>query len=207
MKKRILAIALCGLMLCGCGEREGVVSDSMLEYISSATEYDSGMWYQVNTIPFDKIAYNDSEFSLVDFSFYEAESNYKYFLYASITFDVSNLTDSEIYWLHDERELTIDSVFFSDDANAMSTETMFQSDSWVSDGKLYYIYYLDDYGKYSFSDARFFLRISVQQDETYESDGGNELNKSDTYEWSGMKADDEDCKAEFRDISEIPQEE
>ena len=136
------------------------------------------------------IEYNGSTFELTGIDMYESysEETYSYFLYAVVSFDVSNLTDAEVHWLQKEDTM----AYMLYDENRAEDEYDFThmaelGSLYLTDThELFYVFTPSYFTAYrdSFAGAYCSFSINVQQEETYVYDKDTDLNKEYRYAYS-----------------------
>lgn len=188
--RKFVVLLLCIFTLTGCGSTvapsESASTSTSAE--SSTTtdssensddsiiyESESGFSKSVQVIPYDNLAYNDKTFTLKSVDFYrmQSKSGFGYFPFVVIQFDLSNLSDSDIYWMMQEtdtlglRTFGVD-VYLTSDQNVIDSKNMKRLYATYDTESAVYIYYLPKEYKYDFSDLELSISISIEQDETYD---------------------------------------
>lgn len=181
MKRLVTMFLIFCLFLCGCSSATSnppnKKTDSSGNDIRSSL---SGIETIVNIFPCP-VQYNDSIFYLESVDFYESysEDSFSYFLYCIVTFDVSNLTDSEIHWLTTE-DINVSVSYNSADegydfVNMPKIGVLHIPDTQ----KLVYSFAPSNFSSYrhSFAKKDIVLLAKVQQEEMYEIKEGLKANK------------------------------
>lgn len=143
-----------------------------------------GDTYYMETLP-RKIIYDDKEFTLKSITFYEEKVDHAYFLLALVDFDVSSLTEDDVYWMQKDNDLYV-TVSIDDEENEFDDkELTFLQKVWLSDGTYRYVFRMQDNYRYSLCGKVSNLAVYVTQGGKYEHENMDgemeELDKKDTY--------------------------
>lgn len=213
MKKLCAYMACVALIVSACGStssqthQTSIITDSDGNTVQSN---DMGDSYFIDQLPYNKVDYNGSYFSVTDISFYQAydDDDYSYHLYVTIECDTNSLTDSERHWLLSGDNM-LDTVFqtsvnIKSEKNGLDSEDLSRALYWSDETHIKQMYYLRNPQKYDFSDADPRITVDVLQDDTYETTGSNgdshTFHKRKTYYWTF------DDGIQLKDASEMPQE-
>ncbi|MCI9271800.1 MAG: hypothetical protein HFH11_11775 [Dorea sp.] len=180
MKKKLMAILL-GLTI------------SVFTVACSNDSLDRGEKETFDELP-GEMKLNGSTLSLEDISIYQSENNYEWYVYATLSVDISNLSEEEKHWLdkdNDEvhgvdRILNPKIYLTCEDNNIDFDDMMDYGYSDVGNYRVYFFGKLDTY-KNNFDHSEATVSIGIKQDETYKTknkDGDElELNKNNEYKY------------------------
>lgn len=189
MKKKSLLLFICtALCICGCRTKEYSVVPFTEEDGTRVEQDDRGDTYYLESLP-RTIVYDDKEIILNSISFYEDKVDHAYAFYALVDFDMSNLTDDDIYWMQEDGDLDV-SIHITDEENEFDFKDFsFLRKIHLSDGTYRFAFTLRDKYRYSLSNKSCSLIVYMTQGGKYEykSDDGevSELDKCDTYYYFG----------------------
>ena len=154
-----------------------------------------------------KMIINDSSISLVDVNIYQAESNYEWYVYATLSLDISTLDESERHWLDKDASETLDSdktlnsnIYMTCEDNGLDFDRMINYG--FSDVGNYRVYFFGDLNTYknNFDDSEATVSIEIKQDDLYktQTEDGEEisLNKINNYTYY--------VDENIQDVNEMP---
>lgn len=180
----LIAITLTG---CSAGENNSEVSTEADG--TKVTIDERGIDKSVNSIPYDKIYWNEEVMSLESIDIYQekSDSGHGYFPYVVVRIDTTSMSEDGLYWMMKDQEgfgiKTFDEdVYLTSEKNEINHERMSLLYGWYDNNEIVSIYWLSDEYRYDFLDAELSVCINIEQDETYEYEDG-ELQKSNTYTW------------------------
>lgn len=210
--KNVMPIIITILIMCACGS----ASKPAITYETDSdgtriTHSDSGDSYSLESIPYNKLDYNGTFFTLRDVRFYQTynASSYSYDLFATVEMDISALTDAEAHWLLEDKGAalagnTLDTaIYAASEKNGLDDKRLTRV-YYVRDASiLKQMFYLMSSQKHDLSDLDPSLSIYIKQDATYEykSEDGktSKLKQTKTYYWFPDSV-------EVIDASEMPEE-
>ena len=163
MKKKILVVLLAtmiALSLTAC----------------SNTSVERGEKKTFDELP-GEMKLNDSTLLLEDVSFYHTRNDYEWYVYATISIDISSLDEEEKHWLDKDASEIYDSdktvnanVYLTCEDNNLDFDDMMSFGySDVGDYRVYFFGSLDTY-KNSFDNSKVTASINIKQDDTYKSE-------------------------------------
>lgn len=123
-------------------------------------------------LPYNEVVWDDRTFSIKDARLYQEKVGHGYMLYAVIDYDMTSLSEDDIYWLTDAGTIRppFDSnAYVTSEKNNLKTSSMRTLHRSLKDGILSYMYYsgIDEY-QYDFSDARVSLCTLVEQKDGFD---------------------------------------
>lgn len=194
-KKFYLFILLFTIIISGCSR--------------NSSEYPStGINMTLKDLPSD-MKLNDSKLTLKDISLYQSYYNYEWYVYATITLDISDLTEQEKHWIDKDATETFDSdKIINPDIYLTCEDNLIDSDSMakygyadIDDCRIFFFGKSTTY-KNDFKNSEINASISIQQDETYKS------TSKDGKEYSLNKYNDYSYKMKdiVKDINVMPKE-
>lgn len=191
MKKKLimaLLIVCVSSYIFGCHTKEYSVVPFTEEDGTRVEQGESGDTYFLKSLP-RTIAYDDKEIVLNNISFYEDKTEHAYVLYALVDFDMSNLTDDDIYWMQEDGDLDV-TIYMDDEDNEFDNESLsFLRKVHLTDGTYRFAFWLGDSYRYSLSGKTCDLCVYINQGGKFEykNDDGEirELDKRDTYYYFG----------------------
>lgn len=166
MKKRIVALLLCGLLaVSGCGTTTTQTSTS--DYLQNVS---------VTSLPYPEMRYNDAVISVKDISLFQgySEESYRYNPYVIVTLDISNLSEQQITHMTtadisrnslDLYDVSVD-VDYDSESNNISFSTMPLINHYIDGSDYVWIFY--DYtvkARNDFSDMEPIISVKIIQDE------------------------------------------
>ena len=122
-KKLLIASLLIGLSLSIYGCSNTYMSDKETEADGTSVEHnDSGDIYCIEGLP-RNLVYDNKEITVKSITFYEDKVDHAYSLYALVDFDMSGLTEDDIYWLGKDNDLDV-IVYVDDEENEFDNERL-----------------------------------------------------------------------------------
>lgn len=194
--KNLILIVITIVILCAC--ESASKSEPTYETDSDGvniTHFDSGDSYVLKSIPYGKLDYNGSLFTLSNVQFYQIynASAYSYELFAIVEMNLNTLTDAEVHWLLEDKGMAMagnvldTSISVSSEKNGLDGEKLTRVYYALDGSNLKQMFYLMPGQKYEISDLEPSLSIYIKQDSTYEhkSDDGttSNLKQTKTYYW------------------------
>lgn len=203
----VLVMLLTVLLLVGCTHGETKEADG-----TSVYEGKGGVTKVLNSIPYKKINYNNEEFSLMSVDIYQAESasEYGYFPYVVMRYDISSMSEKGIHWMFKERLGSFDATFdpsirITNEKNGISKDYMSRLYCWYDNDEIIDIYHLPNKEcKNDFSDTELSIEIDIMQDDTY-MDNGVERQKINKYLLYVNNDMDRSIKVPILHESEMPE--
>ncbi len=205
MKKilKIIMALMCCIALVGCGENraESMQKEVQKKQIDvgdgAKISYESEGRTDVNVdkIPYEKIKYNDEEFSLKSVKLFSerSESGHGYIPFVLVQYDLNSLTEDSLYWItkdfdSDELLKTLGThIYISSKNNNLTHERMEKTAQKNDSGIITYVFALKEEYKNDFLDMEISLHTDVEQDEKYKHKNSNgeisEINKTISYTW------------------------
>lgn len=192
MKKFFIIFACVILLLTGCGD-----SSSEKRYKddngNTITETDSTKTIYLKSLP-SELQFNNTSIQYIALDMYQdnSYSGHGYNIYATLTIDVSNLSDDELYWLDKDTEYISDKTlqvkcYITDEHNDLDFESMSPISVVVDGKKRTYTFMLINEFKNDFTNASLSGYVNLMQDETYKqkSDSGLplEINRVFNYQY------------------------
>lgn len=192
MKKRwIIFFLLFVFTLTGCGNEYEEEEEKTTEQDGTVvTKSESGVEKRVNSIPYDGMNYNDSTLGIKSVELCQMQYDDGYMPYVIVQFDISKLSEEDIYWLfeNDEKDFDIN-VYIDSEKNRIDFQNMDILYLGKDSNKTIFIFTLYDYYKFDISDMEVTVCVDLLQNEkfTYENkDTGevSDLRKENSYDWS-----------------------
>ena len=164
MKKRIIALLLCGTFICltGCDENSPEPEEPE----------ENGKYETITEIPYDRLEYDGENFSIDYVGFFELESDSGYGCIpcSIIHFDFSSLSDDAFYWLTKDTQaiqhLSTLQVhpYITNEENGLDSETMDLVDFSIDNE--------NKTGAYFFGIDKEFKNSDIEQYDMYTCDFG-----------------------------------
>ena len=197
--KRLIAILLVCIMLCGCNrdipDNLKSAGDAPITPTHKPTEIppivttDTGTRYTIKELPFE-CPYNDTSFTLKEVQYYTEKPSKNYALYVVLVFDVKDVSEDDMDWFADDlsypsdstdrlmmglKESDITSVWLTNEDNEIKSDRMTGLGKlYYTDTKEYYCIYMadawDEY-RYPFDNCHLDITVSTKQKEKYELNG------------------------------------
>ncbi len=190
MKKKLLITSLLialSLSIYGCSNT--YMSDKETEADGTSVYHkESGDLYYIETLP-RNIVYDGKEVTVKSINFYEDKENHAYSFYALVDFDMSDLTDDDIYWMEKDNDLEV-SVYVDDEDNEFDNERLsLLCKVRLSDSTYRFAFQMGGSYRYSLCGKNCNLMIDMTQGGKYKyknKDGEiTELDKIDSYDYIG----------------------
>ena len=194
-KKLLIASLLIGLSLSiyGCGNTN--MSGKETEADGTSVEHkDSGDIYCIEGLP-RNLVYDGKEITVKSITFYEDKVDHAYSLYALVDFDMSGLTEDDIYWLGKDNDLEV-IVYVDDEENEFDNERLsLLRTVQLPDGTYRFAFQMRGSYRYSLCGKSSDLVVYVTQGGKYKyknKDGEiTELDKKDIYYYFGCPIPEE----------------
>lgn len=192
MKKwGIIFFLLFVFTLTGCGNEYEEEEEKATEQDGTVvTKSESGIEKRVNSIPYDGMNYNDSTLGIKSVELCQMQYDDGYMPYVIVQFDISKLSEEDIYWLfeNDEKDFDIN-VYIDSEKNRIDFQNMDILYLGKDSNKTICIFTLYDYYKFDISDMEVTVCVDLLQNEkfTYENEDTGEvsdLRKENSYDWS-----------------------
>ena len=173
-KKIILLLSAIMLLTSGCGD-----SDDFKNYKddlgNSVIETDKDKTTYFKELP-SEMQFNDNTIQYVSLDLYQdkSASGHGYNAYATLTIDVANLNDDELYWIEqasDNNSLlkVLDvNVYITDEKNGLDFDSMLLVSGVIDGSQRTYCFALPKEYKNSFDNSEISGYVNIEQDETYE---------------------------------------
>lgn len=179
------------LTITGCGNGYEEEEEKTTENDGTVvTKSESGIKKRVNSIPYDGMNYNDSNLGIKSVELCQMQYDDGYMPYVIVEFDISKLSEEDIYWLfeNDEKDFDIH-VYIDSEKNRIDFQSMNILYLGKDNRKTICIFTLYDYYKFDMSDMEVNICVDLLQNEkfTYEKkDTGkmSDLRKENSYDWS-----------------------
>lgn len=179
------------LTITGCGNGYEKEEEKTTENDGTVvTKSESGIKKRVNSIPYDGMNYNDSNLGIKSVELCQMQYDDGYMPYVIVEFDISKLSEEDIYWLfeNDEKDFDIH-VYIDSEKNRIDFQSMNILYLGKDNRKTICIFTLYDYYKFDMSDMEVNICVDLLQNEkfTYEKkDTGkmSDLRKENSYDWS-----------------------
>lgn len=185
----ILTIAVLVLTGCGNGYEEEKIETTETDG-TVVIERETGIEKNVKSIPYDSMNYNDSTFGIKSVDLCQMEYKNGYMPYVIVEFDISTLSEEDIYWLYENDQKDFDiCVYIDSEKNRIDFENMDTLYLGKDDSKVICIFTLYDYYKFDMSDMEVTVCVNVKQNDkcTYQNKNTGEisdLRKENSYDWS-----------------------
>lgn len=186
----LLAVAVCfGAVACGdsTDKKETIYDD---EDGNSIFELESGMDVLIEKLPYEKITYHGSIFSVSSVQLFQGKTEHGYVPVVILDFNIDDLSEDEIYWL--EKDFSTDFsggfnvyVTVSDKKNNIDDDRMYLMGDEFNKEHQYIIFQTYDEYRHNLYDMSVDVVIRTEQDETYMYDEeGREKTKNKLNEYS-----------------------
>lgn len=179
------------LMLTACKsdyEEEGKKTTE--KDVTVVTKSERGIEKEVNSIPYDGMNYNDSTLGIKSVKLCQMQHDDGYMPYVIVEFDISKLSEEDIYWLfeNDEKDFDIH-VYIDSEKNRIDFENMNTLYLGKDSNETMCIFTLYDYYKFDMSDMAVTVCVNLKQKDKYtyknkETGEISQLNKENVYDWS-----------------------
>lgn len=186
----LLAVAVCfGAVACGDStDKKETIYDN--EDGNSIFELESGTDVLIEKLPYEKITYHGSTFSVSGVQLFQGKTEHGYVPVVILDFNIDDLSEDEIYWL--EKDFSTDFsggfnvyVTVSDKKNNIDDDRMYLMGDEFNKEHQYIIFQTYDEYRYNLYDMSVDVVIRTEQDETYMYDEeGREKAKNKLNEYS-----------------------
>lgn len=166
MKKSIV-LFLALIIFTGCETNNEIKDDDLPEGISLISSSDYGNTYSSSNIPFD-IPYGDKNVSCVSAELYQGESEHGYYLYAVVSVDVGELSESDLYWMDEEEDFRV-GIRIHNENNGLESERLGKLCALKIDNIIHHAFHLGNEYQYSFDNSELSLFFDVDNEKLYDT--------------------------------------